>query len=61
MTTAYLTICLGLVGLFFIIFDPHFQRRNTVRELAGAVGFKEKECFGNSLSFTMNLEKPYRA
>jgi 2-polyprenyl-3-methyl-5-hydroxy-6-metoxy-1,4-benzoquinol methylase len=49
----------GLLSVTEVIFDPHFQSRNTVRELAGAVGFQEKGCFGNRLAFTMNLEKPY--
>jgi len=49
----------GLLSVTEVIFDPHFQSRRTVRELAAAVGFKEQNCFGNRLSFTMNLEKPY--
>jgi len=49
----------GLLSVTEVIFDPHFQSRNTVQELAGAVGFREKECFGNRLAYTMNLEKPY--
>jgi ubiquinone/menaquinone biosynthesis C-methylase UbiE len=51
----------GFLSVTEVIQDPHFRRRSTVRKLAGAVGFKEKECFGNSLSFTMNLKKPYGA
>ena len=49
----------GILSVTEVIFDPHFQGRSTVRELAAVVGFKERECFGNSFSFTMNLEKPY--
>jgi len=49
----------GILSVTEIIFDPHFQSRSTVRALAGAVGFKEKACFGNRLAYTMNLEKPY--
>jgi ubiquinone/menaquinone biosynthesis C-methylase UbiE len=49
----------GILSVTEVIFDPHFQGRNTVRELAAAVGFREKDCFGNRLAFTMNLEKPY--
>jgi ubiquinone/menaquinone biosynthesis C-methylase UbiE len=48
----------GFLSVTETIQDPHFQRRSTVRKLASTVGFKEKECFGNSLAFTMNLEKP---
>ena len=38
--------------------DPHFQARGTVRKLAGAAGFTEKEIFGGRFSFTITLEKP---
>ena len=48
----------GLLSITEVIADPHFQRRSTVRELADAVGFKEKHCFGNRFAFTLNLEKP---
>ncbi len=48
----------GLLSVTEIIFDPHFLGRGTVRALAAGVGFKEQGCFGNRLSFTMNLEKP---
>ena len=48
----------GILSVTEVIVDPHFQRRSTVREFACAVGFKERECFGNRLAFTMNLEKP---
>jgi 2-polyprenyl-3-methyl-5-hydroxy-6-metoxy-1,4-benzoquinol methylase len=47
----------GILSITEIIFDPHFQSRNTVRRLAGTVGFREKEFFGNRLAFTLNLEK----
>lgn len=47
----------GILSVTEVIADPHFQRRQTVRALAGAAGFKEKACFGNGLAFTMNLEK----
>jgi len=42
-----------------IIFDPHFQTRNTVGRLARAVGFREKALHGNRIAFTLNLEKPH--
>lgn len=38
--------------------DPYFQTRSTVRKLAGAAGFVEKELFGNRFSFALPLEKP---
>ena len=40
------------------IADPHFQRRSSVLEAAGAAGFHEKGFFGNKISFTMIFEKP---
>ncbi len=47
----------GFLSVTEIIFDPHFQRRSTVRKLAGDAGLQEKECFGNAFAFTMNLVK----
>jgi ubiquinone/menaquinone biosynthesis C-methylase UbiE len=38
--------------------DPHFQTRNTVRKLAGAVGFIEKGFSGSRFSYAISLEKP---
>jgi len=38
--------------------DPHFQTRSMVTALATAVGFTEKEFYGNRLSYTLILEKP---
>lgn len=49
----------GILSVTEIIFDPHFQSRDTVARLAGAVGFREKAFFGNRVAFTLNLEKPY--
>jgi ubiquinone/menaquinone biosynthesis C-methylase UbiE len=40
------------------IFDPHFQSRKAVEQLASAVGFRAKKFFGNRIAFTLNLEKP---
>lgn len=48
----------GILSITEMIFDPHFQRRSTVRQLACVVGFREKHCFGNSLVYTINFEKP---
>ena len=48
----------GLLSVTEIIFDPHFQRRDTVVRLASAVGFREKVFFGNRIAFTLNFEKP---
>ena len=48
----------GLLSVTELIFDPHFQSRTTVRQLAAAVGFKETACFGHRLAYTMHLAKP---
>lgn len=48
----------GILSVTEIIFDPDFHRSCTVRRLAQAVGFHEKEMFGNYFAFTLNLEKP---
>ena len=48
----------GILSVTEIIFDPHFQGRDTVLRLASVVGLREKEFFGNRFAFTLNLEKP---
>ena len=50
----------GILSVTEIIFDPHFQRRETVLRLASQVGFREKEFFGKSLAYTLHVEKPSR-
>jgi len=48
----------GVLSVTEIIFDPHFQTRNTVRRLAEAVGFRERAFHGNRVAFTLNFAKP---
>ena len=48
----------GILSVTEIIFDPHFQRRDVVLRLAVAVGFREKQLFGNRMVYTLSLEKP---
>jgi ubiquinone/menaquinone biosynthesis C-methylase UbiE len=48
----------GILSVTEIVFDPHFQSRGKVRQLAEKVGFQQKEFFGNKLAYTLNLEKP---
>jgi ubiquinone/menaquinone biosynthesis C-methylase UbiE len=48
----------GILVVEETIRDPHFQPRGTVRRLAAAAGFLEKEFFGNRFSFTITLVKP---
>jgi len=51
----------ALLSVTEVIFDPHFLRRRTVANLAEAVGFREKACYGNSMAYTMILERPIDA
>ena len=48
----------GILSVTEVVFDPHFQRQATVRQLASAAGFRHKALFGNRLAYTMHLEKP---
>jgi SAM-dependent methyltransferase len=50
----------GMLSVTEVIFDPHFQSRETVLRFAGTAGFREKNFFGNRFAFTLNLEKPER-
>ena len=47
----------GILSVTEIIFDPHFQSKATVSQLAKAVGFHEKNCYGRWFAFTMQFEK----
>ncbi len=47
----------GFLSITEVIADPHFQRQNTVRALAKAAGFQEKNLFGNRFAYTMQLYK----
>lgn len=48
----------GILSITEIIFDPHFQRQSTVRDIAKQVGFREKAIFGNAIAYTLHFEKP---
>jgi ubiquinone/menaquinone biosynthesis C-methylase UbiE len=48
----------GLLLITEVIFDPHFQRKNTVIRLAKQAGFQEFETVGGGLAFSMLLKKP---
>jgi SAM-dependent methyltransferase len=48
----------GLLSVTEIIFDPHFQGRDTVLRLARAAGLCERSFHGNRLAYTLNLERP---
>jgi ubiquinone/menaquinone biosynthesis C-methylase UbiE len=48
----------GILTVTEIVFDPHFQKRDTVIRLAQEAGFREKGFFGKWFAYTINLEKP---
>jgi ubiquinone/menaquinone biosynthesis C-methylase UbiE len=48
----------GILSVTETVFDPHYQSRKTVQQLAGAAGFSKRAFFGNSVCFTMHLQKP---
>lgn len=47
----------GILSVTEVIFDPHFQSRNPVQQVANKVGFHEVGFFGKKLAYTMNFEK----
>lgn len=49
----------GVLAIVEVIFDPHFQTRNAVTELAVSTGFCERAFFGHSLAYVIHFEKPY--
>ncbi|QQK76183.1 class I SAM-dependent methyltransferase [Salicibibacter cibarius] len=50
----------GILTVTEVIFDPHFQRKETILKLANKVGFREKDFLGNWAAFSLLLEKPPR-
>ena len=48
----------GILSVTEVIFDPHFQSRDTVLRLASQAGFQERNFFGKRLAYTMHFEKP---
>jgi len=48
----------GWLSVTEILVDPHYQGRGTILRLAGAVGFRAREFYGNRVAFTLSLEKP---
>jgi 2-polyprenyl-3-methyl-5-hydroxy-6-metoxy-1,4-benzoquinol methylase len=48
----------GILSVTEVIFDPHFQSRQSVARLARAAGYREQGFHGNRIAFTLNLERP---
>lgn len=47
----------GILSVTEVIFDPHFQSRQSVQKAAGKVGFHETGFFGKRLAYTMHFVK----
>jgi len=47
----------GLLSVTEVIFDPHFQSRETVQRVAETAGFQEKGFFGKRLAYTIHFVK----
>jgi len=48
----------GILSITEIIFDPHYQSKDSILQAASSVGFQEKGGFEDWASFTLLLEKP---
>jgi ubiquinone/menaquinone biosynthesis C-methylase UbiE len=48
----------GRLSVTEVIFDPHFQSRQSVARLAHSTGFQENAFHGNRIAYTLNFEKP---
>lgn len=48
----------GILSITETIFDPHYQSKESIIQLANAIGFREKKIFGNRIAFTLQLQKP---
>jgi ubiquinone/menaquinone biosynthesis C-methylase UbiE len=48
----------GILSITETLFDPHYQRRRVILQLASSVGFHERAYFGNRFAYTVHLEKP---
>ncbi len=47
----------GVLSVTEVLPDPHYQSRNTVRDLAEDAGFRIQGICGSALAYTMNLVK----
>jgi ubiquinone/menaquinone biosynthesis C-methylase UbiE len=47
----------GILSVTEVIFDPHFQSRKSVQQVAAKAGFSEVGFFGKRLAYTMHFEK----
>ena len=47
----------GILSVSETVFDPHYQSKQAVIDVAQAVGFREKKFFGNRFAYTIQFEK----
>jgi SAM-dependent methyltransferase len=47
----------GILSVTEVIFDPHFQTRESVLKVAGSAGFRETAFFGRKLAYSLHLQK----
>ena len=47
----------GILSISEIIFDPHYQSKKTVSQLATLVGLRQREDFWNKMAYTIHFEK----
>ena len=48
----------GFLAIVEVIFDPHFQDRGTVTNLALSLGFQERTFWGHRWAYVIHFEKP---
>ena len=48
----------GILAIVEVLFDPHFQPRRTVTDLAVAAGLRERAFFGHRGAYVILFEKP---
>ena len=48
----------GILSVTETVFDPHYQRREAVEELAAKAGFRVHAAFGSRVAYTLHLQRP---
>ena len=48
----------GFLAIVEVIFNPHFQTRSTVTNLAPSDGFQERDFWGHRWAYVIQFEKP---
>jgi len=51
----------GILAIVEVVFDPHFQSRKTVTDLAVSAGLRERAFFGHRLAYVIHFERPISA